>query len=277
MPSAADVLRRALDRLVDEADSLTYALAEDAGHWTRQELRDRLRATLQKQAGKEPTEKEIDDEVAKVVQPFKANYETWYSESLAVIRQLMPERVRDFELLYRDERRKSLNYGTYTLSDYLIGLMPGMANFEIDSAAFTKFMQQARILKSAQRTFESQLYNIRGVLQADLLDTELDAARELRKNGYLRAAGMVAGVVLEAHLAAVAGSRGVPIRKKTPTISTYNDGLKEAGLLDVPQWRFIQRLADLRNLCGHPKERDPTTEEVLELIDGADKVAKTVA
>ena len=55
-----------------------------------------------------------------------------------------------------------------------------------------------------------------------------------------------------------------------------NDALKEGGVIDIPQWRFIQRLGDLRNLCDHNKDREPTKDEVAELIDGVDKLTKTV-
>ena len=48
------------------------------------------------------------------------------------------------------------------------------------------------------------------------------------------------------------------------------DALKTAQVLDVPRWRQVQRLADLRNFCGHGKEREPTKEQVNELIDGVE-------
>jgi len=48
------------------------------------------------------------------------------------------------------------------------------------------------------------------------------------------------------------------------------DALKTAQVLDVPRCRQVQRLADLRNFCGHGKEREPTKEQVNELIDGVE-------
>jgi len=45
---------------------------------------------------------------------------------------------------------------------------------------------------------------------------------------------------------------------------------------NVPTWRFIQRLGDLRNLCTHKKQRDPSNDEVEELIDGVDKATRTL-
>jgi hypothetical protein len=44
----------------------------------------------------------------------------------------------------------------------------------------------------------------------------------------------------------------------------------------VPQWRFIQHLGDIRNLCDHAKEREPTKEEIEDLVAGTEKVLKTI-
>jgi hypothetical protein len=113
-------------------------------------------------------------------------------------------------------------------------------------------------------------------VQADLFDSELAAARELLKKGFLRGAGVIAGVVLEGHLSQVCFNHQVTIKKKSPTISDFYDLLKNNDVLDVPQWRLMQRLGDLRNLCGHKKEREPKKDEVTELIDGIEKVTKTL-
>jgi hypothetical protein len=61
-----------------------------------------------------------------------------------------------------------------------------------------------------------------------------------------------------------------------PTISDFNELLKGGDVIDLVMWRFIQHLGDIRNLCDHGKDREPTKDEVLELIDGVDKVIKTV-
>ena len=92
----------------------------------------------------------------------------------------------------------------------------------------------------------------------------------------LRAAGAVAGVVLEKHLAQVCDNHNVSVRKQQPTIGDLNDLLKKSEVMDVPIWRSLQRLGDLRNLCDHNKQREPTEAEVAELIDGVDKTTKTL-
>lgn len=214
---------------------------------------------------------------------FKGEYEKWYSEALEVIRQTLPSRYEDFRCLYRDDRRKgkdAVDHLTYTISDYMIGLTStrGWEKEIVVSprSALPKFQQQLAILQAAERRFESSLFDIRRLLQADLFDSEIDTARELLKNGYLRAAGAVAGVVLEKHLGEVCAAHRVMIKKKKPGISDYNETLKQAEVLDVPTWRFIQRLADLRNLCDHKRTREPKLEEIEDLIGGVEKVSKNI-
>ena len=107
---------------------------------------------------------------------------------------------------------------------------------------------------------------------ADIFDSELDAAAELAKKKFLRGAGATAGVVLEKHLRQVCSNHSVKILKKAPTISYLNDLLKEADVVDVQKWRFIQHLGDIRNQCDHDK-KEPTAEAVNDLIAG---VAKTI-
>lgn len=139
-----------------------------------------------------------------------------------------------------------------------------------------RFDTQREILKSAEARFESSLFDMVQLVRADLFDSELEAGRELVKHGFLRAAGAITGVVIEKHLAQVCANHGVTINKKDPTINVFNDALKDAAVVDIPIMRQIQRLADIRNLCDHNKHREPTKDEVTELVDGADKLCKTL-
>ena len=139
-----------------------------------------------------------------------------------------------------------------------------------------RFKTQFEILESVQSRFESSLFDIAQLVRADLFDSELEAARELTKQGFLRGAGAIAGVVIEKHLAQVCSNHNVTIKKKDPTINDFNDALKNCVVIDIPTMRQIQRLADIRNLCDHNKHREPTKEEVIELVDGAEKLCKTL-
>jgi hypothetical protein len=223
----------------------------------------------------------VSEDTVKKLPTFRVSYEAWYSECLALLRQLLPDRVQDFKDHYEvPKNRKEITYATYRIQDALKGLIVTRQPFDevvVDrKAAIPHFQQQAAILRAAEKRFESSLFEIRQLVQADLFDSEIDSARELLKNKYLRAAGAIAGVVLEKHLQQVCNDRGLKILKKNPALSDLNELLKSNSVIDVPQWRFLSMLADIRNLCDHNKQKEPTEQQVTELIDGTGKVLKTV-
>jgi len=227
-----------------------------------------------------------DDKIKEFIKKFdgrlEKDYQKWYTEANTVIRQIIPERLYEFDALYKGEgKRKEFNAMNFTIQDWLNGVRSssnylGEKRFNDFAIIAMKYKTQFEILKSAELRFESSLFDIKQVVQADLFDSELDSAKELLKNGFLRGAGAISGVVLEKHLSEVCDNHRVVIRKKNPSISDFNDLLKNNKVIDIPDWRFIQRLGDLRNLCGHNKERNPTKEEVNELIHGVEKVSKTI-
>lgn len=213
--------------------------------------------------------------------PFATAYQRWYSEAKVLIKQLLPDRLADFVRHYEKPKpRKEISYENYRIEDYLQGLTVtrGWEKQRVvgPDAAIPHVRQQLAILKAVKARFESSLFDIRQLVMADLFDSELEAAAELAKNKFLRAAGAVAGVVLEKHLVQVCANHSVTISKKTPGTSDLNDLLKAASVIDVPQWRFIQHLGDIRNLCDHSKTVEPTAAQVHDLIAGVTKIAKTL-
>lgn len=215
----------------------------------------------------------------KAMPKFKLEYQRWYSEAHSMLRQLLPHRINDFVKHYEKPKpRKEVDYESYRIEDYMQNLQVTLGQRTVvdSSAAIPHFEQQLAIVKAAAVRFESSLFDIRQMLQADLFDSELEAAEHLAKYKYIRAAGAVAGVVLERHLAQVAASHQIPVAKKNPTIADFNELLKSSDVIDLPQWRFIQHLADLRNLCDHAKTPDPTADQVSDLIAGVKKVSKTI-
>ncbi|GAI23649.1 unnamed protein product, partial [marine sediment metagenome] len=172
-----------------------------------------------------------EDDTQKLL-PTIMTYQSWYTRALPVVRQLIPERYHEFQEQYKLEKRKDteINFLTYTISDYLIGLRitRGWAKEEVVNplSAFTsKFQHQITILRSAQDRIDSILADIQGVLQSELFDNELDAANELLKKGHLRAAGALAGLTLESHLSEISAKHNLKF-SKNPTISDFNDELK---------------------------------------------------
>jgi hypothetical protein len=98
----------------------------------------------------------------------------------------------------------------------------------------------------------------------------------------LRGIGLQIGVLLkiggtsEKHLLEVCSNHNIKITKKHPTIADLNDALKNSDVIGTAEWRFNQHLADVRNLCDHNKQKDPTSEQVDDLIQGVAKVTKTI-
>lgn len=224
-------------------------------------------------------DKKTKEYISKIL-PFKNEYQSWYSESLVLIKQLLPDRLSDFiKLFEKPKARKSIEYGNYVIEDYLQNLNVTTSYGEKKvgpEAAISQFDQQLNILRSIEKRFESSLFDIRQLVQADLFDSELDAAKELNKNKFSRGAGAIAGVVLEKHLAQVLINHNLKITKKTPSISDFNDTLKSSEIYDTLTWRKIQHLGDIRNLCDHNKDREPKKEDVEELISGVEAIIKTV-
>lgn len=219
-------------------------------------------------------------DMKKVKTELNIQYESWYTKSLAVVQQLIPERLDDFINAYKCDKRKALDATTYRIYDFLQGIVQkdgyGEESFNSKGCFDMLLVRQISILHAALENVDSILHDIKGVLKAEMYDSELEAAKELRKNNHIRAAGVLCGVLLEGYFNSVAQRRKIKITKRNPTISDYNDALKNAGVYDVPKWRLIQRLGDIRNYCGHKKEREPTNAEVDDLIIGTEKVIKEV-
>ena len=130
------------------------------------------------------------------LQFFLSNYEVWYSKATAAVKQFLPDRISDFSLLYRNDKRKELSFSTYTISDAMRTTTHYNKIYGPWSAALC-VARQVNMLQSCLETFDSKIYNIQVILQADIFDSELESAKHLLKMGFLRAAGAICGVVLE--------------------------------------------------------------------------------
>lgn len=210
---------------------------------------------------------------------FQYDYQRFYTKALKTVASLAPDRHAEFRNYYEiDPKRKALGYGTYVIQDYLKGVAPNAfhyPNFDTRDQVLKCFFNQLTILNAIDERIDSVLANIEGELYAEIQDGEIVVARQLSKVS-VRAAGSLIGVLIEGHLQKVANTHGVKIAKKSPTIADLNDPLKAASVIDTPAWRKISFLADLRNLCAHKKDAEPTKEQVEELIQGAEWLTKNV-
>lgn len=213
---------------------------------------------------------------------FIEGYQEWYTRAIKIVSLLGKYRLDEFRGYYLpDPSRENteLTNATYVIHDYISHVAPDrhFSSFagRVEPLINSKFLSQQAILKSLSSQIDSVLSDVVGHLSAELQDEELKVASQLVEIN-LRAAGAVAGVVLEGHLQRVAINHGVTISKKNPTLSDLNDPLKNEGVYDIVTWRKIQHLADIRNYCDHKKDREPTEVEVKELIVGTDSIIKTI-
>jgi hypothetical protein len=218
MSERTQKFEKELDRLIDEGFNLWHAIRYEC-------YPENFRNTLKESV--KDTEK-INNFI-KNLPKFKEEYQSWYSESLSVIKQVLPDRVTDFISYFEFQKpRKNINFQNYMIRDYLQCLEVSRLGDVIadGSAAIPEFRQQLNILQAARSTLGSVLMDLKSVVQADLFDSETDSAAALAKAGHLRAAGALCGVVIEKHLAHVCEMHGLKIKKKCPSISDYIEILK---------------------------------------------------
>lgn len=260
-----------LDALISEGELLQLAMIRGCDP-------DAFKKNRLKSLGND--EKIYDALVAKLPN-FGNDYQAWYTKDQALIRQVTPDRLGDFISYFEPPKnRKEITFQNYMVLDYLQGLRATRSFGEVlvagQEAALPEFNQQLQMVKAARAVLDSALMDLKAVLQADLFDSEVDSARALAKAGYLRAAGAICGVVIEKHLLHVCGIHRLTVTKKNPGIADLNQKLRDGEVTTIPQWRFVQHLADLRNICDHAKGREPTTGEIADLVEGTEKILKTI-
>ncbi|MEP1535587.1 MAG: hypothetical protein ABJZ56_03690 [Paracoccaceae bacterium] len=269
MSEKTNKFKKALEDLIEQGSQLHMAMQLDC-------FGDDFTKPAKEKLGKKKAEALIDG-----LPNFKDEYQAWYSEAQAVVKQVLPDRLDDFNSYYEFPRvRKETTFANYMIKDYLQGLhiTRGWEKEVIadGKSAIPEFVQQLNIVRAARDKLESALIDLTAIMQADLFDSEIDTARALAKSGFLRAAGAICGVIIEKHLLHVSKTHGINIRKKNPGISDLNQSLKDNDVVTVPQWRFNQHLADIRNLCDHAKGKEPTKDEIEDLVSGTEKVLKTI-
>jgi hypothetical protein len=244
-----------------------------------EEIKQELQSLLDEQ---DKLLKHLDKLESSKIIAFGTAYQHWYTRALKLIDALASDRLDEFVGYYRvDPKRKIMDAASYVIQDYVNGYGPaadryGKKPFDEVNLTRVRLTNQLQILASVSSRIGKVLADVKGALLSELEDAELEAARKLSSIS-LRAAGALAGVVLERHLQRVAENHGIVLKKKEPTISGLNDPIKEKGVYGIPVWRKVQYLADIRNLCSHKKSNDPSEDQVSELIEGVNAIVKTVS
>ena len=115
---------------------------------------------------------------------FGKVYQNWYSRAIKLVELLGQERLEEFTSYYRiDPKRKKLTIENYVIQDYIKGLVPaGDRKFDRAIVVELGIMNQVQILQSLESRIESILQDVTGHLLADIQDSELKVADQLRKS-----------------------------------------------------------------------------------------------
>ena len=189
-------------------------------------------------------------------------YQRWYSTSLHLIEEYLNEdRRREFKGIYKD-------IITFLQPD---GSMYSLKEEDINTF-INKLDIQRGILIGIPDVIEVKEMNLRKLISADFVESELEEAEVLFKNKYIRGSGALAGVALEKHLKTMCDLNHVPYTFKD-TIDPIATALYKKDHLEKTEFKKIQYLASIRNKCDHPE--DITKKEVGELINGTKKFINT--
>lgn len=111
------------------------------------------------------------------------------------------------------------------------------------------------------------LRSAKSLIQADLFGSELDQARYLLGEGYISAAAVIAGVVLETTLRELCGGVGILPCKA----DRMNAELAKAGVYNSLRQKQVTALLAVRNAAAHGKTKEFTENDVKTMIPDVEK------
>jgi hypothetical protein len=127
------------------------------------------------------------------------------------------------------------------------------------------------VFLAAKEDFEGgYLVSFRNLVQAEVAGSEIDQATELWDSGYITAAAVVAGVVLETTLRTLCEANGLPTGK----LNKMNDDLVKAGVYNSLKHKSITSLAAVRNSAAHGKTDEFTDQDVKAMIADVQRFAE---
>jgi hypothetical protein len=98
-----------LDKLISEGDLLHVALQREC-----------YGKDFETQVTRTFTDKAMAKQFLEALPNFRKDYQAWYSKAQAVVRQVLPNRIKDFDSYFEYHKpRKSITFDNYMVRDYL--------------------------------------------------------------------------------------------------------------------------------------------------------------
>lgn len=198
---------------------------------------------------------------------FEVAYQRWYSRALPLMKALALDRYAEFQRYYiMDPRYAWYDGGAFNIQDYFRKRDPD-DDAEDRQKVVRSFTSQLALLKSVSDRLTWSQMETADQAARGLQLAALESARDLIRISE-RAAGALAGTVLQTFLAALASKHQLKFRKNSPTSRDYAEALKTANALDVPVWSQCTWLTEIHERCLRPEGEAPTKLQVRDLIDG---------
>lgn len=180
---------------------------------------------------------------------FARKCSKWYASNLAILETNMASRRSEMPLLMQ-----FLNEQDYVTQ-----------SGQLTIAGEIRKIQQ--LIGSIPSYMEGRLYDLELGLAQEFTRDQLVEAEVLLKARHIRAAGAIAGVLLERHLKLLCDRSQPPIKyAPKATISTLNELLRKASVYKQTEWRRVQCMGDVRNECDHANATEPERKDVQRLI-----------
>lgn len=128
------------------------------------------------------------------------------------------------------------------------------------------FVHCLGVVEAAKRDFDSGLlFDMRGLISAEILGDFIEQAETLLANGYHVPAASLAGAILEDTLRKLCDKQSIAIPASTK-IDSLNAELARAGIYDKLIQKRITALADIRNNADHGHFNRFKSEDVEDMV-----------
>jgi Domain of unknown function (DUF4145) len=141
----------------------------------------------------------------------------------------------------------------------------------IDAETASAYTSNYEILQRTKSVFcaakedfdDGYVFSFRNLIQAEIFDDELEQATELLSAGYLAAAAVIAGTVLETTLRQLCQDKNIADGK----LDKMNADLAKAEVYNKLIQKQITALADIRNNAAHGHNHAFNRNDVSEMIN----------
>lgn len=196
---------------------------------------------------------EVENSTITVRSPITGNSETTIPSEL-----ILNWRVKARSLIERACGEQSSHLKMYLEAEKLV--------------SYDSYMNQLKRIKAvflgAKEDFEGGYLNsLRNLVQAEVFGSELDQARELLSTGYVSAAAVIAGVVLETTVRNLCTDHDLDHGK----LDKMNADLAKASVYNSLQQKRITAMAAIRNSAAHGKTGEFNTGDVKGMIDDVER------